>query len=274
MNVRTTALSAALLLAFGVPCAARADVPLEASLALTINALNGEHQTGSLSGADRLNFVPLPLLEMRIRRGADSLRIEGLPPVAFSYDVTTTAFGRAGRGLQTTRLGIVNATYRRALPGGWFAGAGMTLYNQHTAYPTSAGGFSYVRSVPPQAGTYPITGREEQYSRVVGARFEAGREIALSAATRLEAWAALNPALHGVQYTYVPSTLTSPTFADPEQATQVDLAARIARRIGRRTELLYGVRYLNYTAHYNEIPGLMADRNVGIAPTVGLRTAL
>jgi hypothetical protein len=68
--------------------------------------------------------------------------------------------------------------------------------------------------------------------------------------------------------TFTPQTLT---FADPENATQVDLSARVVHRIGRSGELLYGVRYLNYGAHYDDLPGELADRNVGIAPLIGYR---
>ncbi len=63
------------------------------------------------------------------------------------------------------------------------------------------------------------------------------------------------------------------TAADAETAAQVDLSARIAHRVGRHGELLYGLRYLNYGARYSG-SGDLADRNVGIAPVLGYRLRL
>ena len=37
---------------------------------------------------------------------------------------------------------------------------------------------------------------------------------------------------------------------------------------------LYAVRYINYSAHYDDFPGKIADRNVGFAPTFGVRLRL
>ena len=64
------------------------------------------------------------------------------------------------------------------------------------------------------------------------------------------------------------------TFSDPERATQVDISARVAHRLTKHAELLYGLRYLNYNANYDDFPGQLADRNVGFAPTIGLRVRL
>jgi hypothetical protein len=99
---------------------------------------------------------------------------------------------------------------------------------------------------------------------------------------RIDVWAAVNPRMRGVQYTRIPTIFFScpafgicaqevRTFADPENASQVDLSARVAHRISKHGELLYGLRYLNYTAHYDDFPGQLADRNVGFAPVVGFR---
>jgi hypothetical protein len=38
--------------------------------------------------------------------------------------------------------------------------------------------------------------------------------------------------------------------------------------------VLLGLRYLNYSAHYDDFPGQLADRNVGFAPTLGYRIKL
>jgi hypothetical protein len=255
--------------------------PIETTFTVTANFLNGKHQTSDFP-ADQLHFVPLPLSELTLRRGHDAIRIEGLPPVSFHYGSS------AGDGAQSTQLSILNGTYRRTIGAGWFVGVGQTLYNQSTTY-TNAPGFVYQRGDQ----VYPIIASEKQYSRVAGTRFEAGRIMEVGRRRdRLEISAALNPKLHGNQYTSIPTyapinacpigpgsspVCTIPTqtltFSDPETATQVDISARIVHKVGRG-ELIYGIRYLNYVAHYVDVPGMLADRNVGIAPLLGYRFRL
>jgi len=251
--------------------------PIDATLALTVNALSGQHQVNG-GHSDKLTFDPLPLAELVLRRNAESIRIEGLPPVTFGYSNT-------GDGALSTRLSIVNATYRHTFAGGWFAGVGQTVYNQFTTYVPVNGNFLYSRGFT----TDPINGSEAQYSRVTGARFEIGR-MTQHGRNRVEWWAAANPRLRGIQYTRIPTFLsvcsfssgsTPPactqvvdTFSDPENASQVDLSARVAHRIAKNGEVLVGLRYLNYTAHYDDFPGQLADRNVGFAPTLGFRIKL
>jgi hypothetical protein len=256
--------------ASGIACAD----PIDATLAVTVNALSGQHQVNG-GHSDSLSSAPLPLAELNVRRNAESIRIEGLPPVTFGYSNT-------GDGALSTRLSIVNATYRHTFAGGWFAGAGQTVYNQTTTYVPVAGTFFYARGFT----TDPINGSEMQYSRVTGARFELGR-MTQSGRNRIEWWAAANPRMRGIQYTRIPTFRfycgiggTGPcqqvvdTFADPENASQVDLSARVAHRVAKNGEVLLGLRYLNYTAHYDDFPGQLADRNVGFAPTLGYRIKL
>ena len=203
-------------------------------------------------GCFRFTFLPLPLGEITIRSGADSLRVEGLPSVTIPYT--------GGSQLQSTRLSILNATLRNTFAGGWFIGAGQTVYNQTTQYAN-----------PEQ---------EVQYSRVTGLRLEAGRFFG-TAANRIEAFGAVNGGMRGVQYTTVPVFFSCPgngpcgpqtrTFADPENAAQVDLTARLAHRMSPHVDLLAGLRYVNYTARYDVAPGILADRNAGFGPSLGLR---
>jgi hypothetical protein len=250
--------------------------PVDATLAVTVNALSGQHQVNG-GHSDKLSFVPLPLGELTLRVKAESLRIEGLPPATFGY-------GASADGALDTRLSILNATYRHRFAGGWFVGAGQTVYNQLTNYSAVNGTFFYSRGFLVE----PIDGSEAQYSRVTGARFELGRTTK-SGRNRVEWWVAANPRMRGIQYTRIPTfTLctvgprsTAPscaqtvdTFADPENASQLDLSARVAHRIAKNGEVLVGLRYLNYTAHYDDFPGQLADRNVGFAPTLGYRIRL
>lgn len=254
----------------GAVAAVQAD-PIETTAALTLNALDGHH---AINGADsRIDFVPLPLAELTVRHGPDALHIEGLPPVAFSY-VSGSGIGRT-----TTRLSIVNGTYRRTLAGGVWAGIGETVYNQHTTYSNAAGSL-YRRFTPTANGTisttYVIEGQEEQYSRITGMRFELGKSFHARTST-IEASAAFNPRMHGIQYTFIPVgpgvAGGSPTFADAEHPSQVDFAVRVAHRAGPG-ELLYGLRYLHYSANYIDEPGQLADTNAGIALVVGYRLRL
>lgn len=242
---------------------------IETTFALTINALDGAHEIhrGAVS---RLNFAPLPLAELRLRRDKDAVVFEGLPPAAFSYE------GDAGIGRTTTRLSIFDAVYRRSIGDGWWVGAGETLYNQHTTYAQQPNAI-YTRYLPGTevpGAVYALAGAEEQWSRVSGARYEAGRAWRRGA-TRFTAVAAVNPAMRGVQYTYVPTgTTAGPTFADPERASQLDLRLDAARPAGPRGELVLGLRYLHYSGRYVDHPGQLADRNVGIAPLAGYRFRL
>lgn len=249
--------------------------PVETTLSVTVNALSGSHQVNG-GHSDQLNFVPLPLGELIVRRSSESIRIEGLPPVTFGF-----RFGSAGDRVDSTRLSIVNATYRHAFGGGWFAGAGETIYNQFTTY-APVHGFVFDRFGAAES----IDGSEAQYSRVTGMRLEAGRALTRGR-ERIEYSIAVNPRLRGVQYTEIPTSsfvcsgTPSPvcrqridSFADPENASQVDLAVRAGHRVSKHGELLYGLRYLNYTAKYANFPGQLADRNVGFAPVLGYRWTL
>ena len=242
---------AALATAVFATCASVAFAqPVETSLALTVNAISGDHE---ISGGryERLHAVPLPLGELILRRGADSLRVEGMPPL-------TSTFGTgSASSTSSARLSILTATYRRELGRGWFAGVGQTVYNQST--------FDVPNAVP----------NGYQFSRVTGARWELGY-ISRIGRARIEAWAAANPVMHGVGNTLYryPDGFVSRTISDSETASQLDLSARVAQRLSSHGELLYGLRYLNYGAQYDRAPGRIADRNVGLAPVLGYRLRL
>ena len=262
---------------------ARAE-PLDANLSLTLSALSGQHEIDG-GHSTKLSFVPLPLGELTLRRGRDSIRLEGLPPVSFRYGSTLEG--------ATTRLSILNATLRHGFPGGWFVGVGQTVYNQFTTYAPVQGSFVYQRNFTIE----PINGSEAQYSRVTGARLEAGRSFDLGR-EHVEYSVSVNPRMRGIQFTRIPTFITDciypprdpvapgprptpiscsqriDTFSDPENASQVDFSLRIAHRLSKRGALLYGLRYLNYTAHYDDFPGQLADRNVGFAPVLGYRLKL
>ncbi len=252
--------------------------PVQTTFALTVNPLTGHHEVNG-AHVDKLVFAPVPLAELTVAMKRSSIRIEGLPPVTFGYNT-------AGTGAISTRLGILNATYRQTFGGGWFAGIGQTVYNQITIYRSVNGSFFYTRG----PDVVPINGSEAQYSRVTGMRLEAGRVLA-SGRDRIEMWAAADPRMRGTQFTRIPTfnfrcspgagpppgpgcTQVENTYSDPENASQVDLSIRVGHRLSKRGELLYGLRYLNYVAHYDDFPGQLADRNVGFAPVIGYRLKL
>ncbi|HEY4440257.1 MAG TPA: hypothetical protein VGN14_07350, partial [Candidatus Elarobacter sp.] len=210
--------------------------------------------------------------ELTLRAGRNELRAEGLPPIPFNYGSGTNI----DIGTRTTRLSVLNLTYRRLFAQGWFAGIGETTYTQRTDW----------TNIPPgwyestDQGFIPINGHESEYSRVAGLRLEAGRTISLGP-VRLEAAAGLTPSMHGNDnlsiHTYPICTANGCApqdrpFTHAEDAAQVDAYARLARRVAHNGDLLLGLRYINYTAHYAN--GTLADRNVGWAPTVGYRIRL
>jgi hypothetical protein len=267
--------TAALLVVWMGPACAD---PVQTTFTLTVNPLSGHHEING-SHVDKLVFAPVPLAELSFAAKHSSLRLEGLPPVTFGYNT-------AGTGAQSTQLAILIATYRQTFAGGWFAGVGQTVYNQFTTYRSVSGTYYYSRGLD----QVPINGSEAQYSRVTGARFEVGR-VRVSEHARFEFWAAANPRMRGIQYTRIPTfnyrcgggagpgpgpgcTQITNTYADPENGSQVDLALRVGHRLSAHGELVYGLRYLNYTAHYDDFPGQLADRNVGFAPTLGYRLKL
>jgi hypothetical protein len=38
--------------------------------------------------------------------------------------------------------------------------------------------------------------------------------------------------------------------------------------------MIFGLRYINYTARYEEYDGGLSDRNVGLLPVIGYRTRI
>ncbi|MDB5095344.1 MAG: hypothetical protein JWO85_3445 [Candidatus Eremiobacteraeota bacterium] len=246
--------------------AAQAE-PIEATIAVTVNALNGQHEVAR-NQADRFTFAPLPLGEVTLRRGSESLRVEGLPPLAFNYGNGPNT----SVGTRTTRLSVLNGTVRHAFTGGWFAGIGETIYTQRTDYGNLPSNYYEYHD----GNYYFLNGSEMESSRVAGLRLEAGRDVALGR-DRFEFGAAVNPSMHGRDARSIPHPNfgnAAVAFSDPETATQVDGYARIAHSVSRRGEVLLGLRYINFTSRYSDIPGALADRNVGWAPVLGYRLRL
>jgi ribosomal protein L28 len=261
--VRTRlAIAASLTLACCV--SAHADT-IQTSVGVTINALSGKHEVAG-GNVDNVNFVPIPIFEIESRYRRTRLRLENIPSVPFSY---------GDNNAQSTRLGMLNVSLRQAL-GSIVIGVGETIYNQHTYYPRE----------------FNIDGSTQQYSRVVGLSYEIGQTIVLPHRQTLELRLGGDPVMHGVQYSAASNTLcplsrkklkpncdtVSYVSGVSERAAQLDIGARLTRRVGRG-DAIFGLRYLNYTARYVTGTyfygdGGLADRNVGILPLIGYRLRL
>ena len=244
--------------------ATAASEPIETTLAVTVNLLDGTHEVGR-KRSERLAFAPLPLGELTLRHGSNSLHVEGLPPISFNAGSGTNT----SIGTRTTRLSVLNLTLRHAFAWGWFAGIGETVYTQHTDYANLPRNEYYYH----EGAYYFVNGLETDSSRVAGLRIEVGRNVTLGR-DRLELVAAGNPSMRGRESHAIPNANFGTVilgFSDPESATQIDAYARIAHRVSSNGEVLIGLRYINFTAHYTDAPGALADHNVGWAPVLGYR---
>ncbi|GAC1539461.1 MAG: hypothetical protein NVS2B17_14770 [Candidatus Velthaea sp.] len=240
-----TMLGAATL--FGTPVRAEHSVT---DVALTLNPIFGTHQ--SFNDKTTPPPVPVPLLEVRHRAGPFEFFVTGLPPIASARSTNSV------QGRTSTRLTIFDGTARVWDPLRRFSiGIGQTLYNQSTHYLDS----------PEIAGV-----GERQFSRITGVHYEVGYRNAVRGGL-LEAKLSVAPLMRGTQFTQY-DVPTIATRVDPEQADQIDTSIRFVRRINSHGELIYGLRYLNYTARYAEPSGTLSDRNAGFFPTFGYRTRI
>jgi hypothetical protein len=235
----------------GIPAGARAD-ETSTRIGLTLNPIiGGLHE--SYDDLVHVRPVPIPLIEVRHVHGPVELDLEGLPPVAsVRYDDTLQG------GHTSTRLSIFDGFVRVWDPLHRFsAGLGQTLYNQSTHYTHSV----------EIAGT-----GETQFSRVTGLTYTVGYGIPLHRG-RFEAIFNYAPAMRGVQYTIYDISFYRPRI-NPERAGQIDTAARFVHPLGARSEIVLGVRYVNYTASYDQPSGGLSDRNVGLLPVIGYLTRI
>lgn len=237
--------------AFGVAATgARAD-QASTDVGLTFNpVLGGLHE--SFDSLSHVPPVPIPLIEVRSRYGPFEIDLQGLPPIASVRADNPT------EGHTSTQLSIFEGLARVWDPLHRFsAGIGQTLYNQSTHY----------------ADPVEIAGTgETQFSRVTGVTYQAGYGVPVGTG-RLEAVFNYAPAMLGTQYT-IYDVSHYPPRNDPERAEQVDTSVRFTRPAGRRGDVILGLRYVNYTAKYDEPHGGLSDRNVGLLPTIGYRTRI
>lgn len=222
----------------------------DTTVGVTLNGTTGHHLTSG--STQSVPLVPLPVFTIEHTHKRLRLRAEVVPPIGPLPLAASNIFAPES----DPRVSFLSADALFSLGNGRFAlGAGETIVNQRTSY--SGGGLV-------------------QASRVVGARYTLHTLLYSTPFGRLEANLALNPSMHGVQYTMLPagvyfgSSGSSPasTASDAEVGSMVDGALRWSVPF-RRSTFVYGLRYINYTAKYSA-NGRLADHNHLLMPFIGV----
>ena len=245
-------------------CAGAARADDRPSIGLTLNASIGTHEEAS--GRERVPLVPVPMIDLRIPLKRFEIEVQGIPPIGpLGYDSGISQTSR------TTRFSYLLGMLRYRIPHSRFSvGVGETLYNQETVYRQTS-----QFSIGPGGSTVTDTRTEFDRSRIAGARYELGYAVSLSAKQRLTATVAVTPAMHATIYEDLlfESSLGPPPLrvseTAPETGSQVD--GQIYYSVhSRAVDWLFGVRYINYIAHF-ESNGLLSDRNSIVLPFVGIQ---
>lgn len=174
------------------------------------------------------------ILQAGVRGNRVGLRLEGIPPVSLPQK-PSAFYGQATPQLSLIDGAVQAAIDRRARF--WF-GAGETVINQRTPLPN----LSQVVS-----------------SRLGGVRFEALYRSSFTARRFWEVLIGATPRLNGSDY-YVYSVPQAP-IVKSEAAAEEDAAVTWGLHRGN-TELLFGVRIIDFSARYTAT-GLAGDRNNG-----------
>jgi hypothetical protein len=246
---------AAAAIALTLMCAGVARAGDRPSIGLTLNASIGTHE--EKTGRERVPFLPIPLLDLRIPFKRFEVEVEGVPsigPVGYSTGITAAT--------RTTKISYVFGTLRYHIPNTrWSAGLGAILYNQETVTAQT----TVVPCLNPCTPN-PFTVTEYDRSRVGGMRYEIGYSIPLSPARSLSLQIGLTPVMHATIHEAV--SPFNETLDEPERASQVDGQLRYAVQT-RAATWSYGVRYINYLAHFEQ-NGALSDRNTLIMPFAGV----
>lgn len=267
--LRVSAIALSLLLC-AVPARA-AQVAVGITSAFTF----GTHE--ERQGRDAVPLLPIPLITLRVPLRRFEFVAEGVPPLGpipyrSAYDGTS----------QSTLLSYAHAALRYRLDRHFSIGIGETLYNQRTTYVQTQvfHGYVYTPGQDKVPLTLTQTRTQVDASRVPGMRFELRGQWQIGKAQWIAGEVAVTPAMHAVVratnrfessiVTAAPIPAPKPfsyTFPAPETGSEVDASLTSGRRFGSYT-LLFGVRYLNYIAHFNAT-GTLADRNTLVLPFVG-----
>lgn len=222
----------AVMLALTCPLAALAD---DASVGLSLAPLLGRHEESGLTSQSA--SIPIPILQVRGRRGSVELFAEGLP-VSLPIDE------RGSVQSFSTRLTFFDAILRAyARDDRFSAGVGTLVYDQTTSYTPS----SVIDA-----------------SRVAGARYEIGIGL-LRDARRLRLLIDLMPNMQGDVHQHLPAR-GSGEVKSVEAGSQVELELQVLNERGP-LRFEYGARYVNYVTKFTR-DGTLADRNVGLLPFI------
>ncbi len=226
---------------------ARADDAFQTTVGISLNPIAGGYHE-SFDDIISLPPIPVPLIEASQRLGPFELAGYGLPPtVAIPY---TDAI----QGSTSLRLTIFDASLRLWAPKRRIGiEAGETIYNQTTHYAT--------------ADFYAGTD-ERQYSRIAGAHYGVIAHLPFRSGY-VEIESRYAPVLLGTQVSTYGNG--APSRFDPERGEQIDENVRFIRRAGKHSELVAGVRYVNFTAAYDVPQRPLSDRNCAVLPSIGYR---
>lgn len=230
-------------------CQGRAPAA-SAVVGVNMNLFTGSYQ-GSRRQSSSLPVLPVPALTLKVPFSQFNFSVEDVPPIG------PVSYGNGFGGMQSTKLAYFTSQLAWHTPKNRFEfGAGTTLINQITFYN------SFIL---------------DQSSRVAGFRMSLRVRMEQSAHGFSDLILATSPAMHGVQNTdfnfrCAPMVPCSSSSTDPEAASLVDVTAQRTQTLGALA-LLYGVRYLNYVAHFTATGG-PADHDVGLMPFVGFTFGL
>ncbi len=245
--------AAAIALALASFGFARADD--RPSIGLTLNASIGTHE--ERTGRERVPLLPIPLLDVRVPFKHFEVEVEGVPsigPVGYGSSVAAAT--------RSTKISYVFGTLRYHVPNTrWSAGLGAILYNQETVTAQT----TTLPCLNPCTPA-PFTVTEYDRSRVGGMRYEIGYAIPLSPVGSLSLQIGLTPVMHATIHEAL--SPFNQTLDEPERASQFDGQLRYAQQT-RGVTWAYGVRYINYLAHF-EGNGALSDRNSLLMPFAGL----
>lgn len=239
---------AALTLALMLMCSLRAPAATPTA-GININLFTGSYQ-GSQQQSASLPVVPVPALTVKVPVEQFALYVEDVPPIG------PVSYGNGFGGTQSTKLSYFASQLAWHTPNNRIeAGAGTTLINQITYYN------SFINN---------------QSSRVAGFRFSIRARLEASGRNTTDLTIALSPSMHGVQNTEFATRCGGiaclPATRDAEVASLADVTAQRTQTHGNFA-LLYGIRYLNYVAHFSA-NGHPADHDIALMLFAGFAIGL
>ncbi|MDP9016776.1 MAG: hypothetical protein M3N19_00455 [Candidatus Eremiobacteraeota bacterium] len=227
----------------------------EAEIGLTANLAHGVHAEETATA--QFAVLPFPILSIRHRSKRLELFAESLVPIGPIRFIG----GTVGQP-QSSQLGYLSGVLRYYTANGrLYVGAGASEIVQRTVYVP----FEFTH------GSFHVTDGEIDTSRLAGARYEVGALLADSPSHRIRVSLAALPSIRATlnEHAFTAGSINhSHDFFIPEHASLVDTSISIERTFHNHVSLVYGVRYVNVSAAFED--GSLADRNRFVAPFVGI----